>query len=505
VSTPSRTEHRHVVVVGSGFAGICMGIKLKESGRHDFVILEKADDLGGTWRDNTYPGATCDVESHLYSYSFAPKPDWSRMFSSQQEIWDYLRSCAERYGVTPHIRYGQHVTGARYDEGANVWRVEVDGAEAWTADALVTGVGALHHPRVPALPGAGDFEGVAFHSADWRHDVDLAGKRVAVLGTGASAIQFVPEIADTAAQVDVYQRTPPWVIPRSDRPISDRERTRFARFPLAQRASRTRIYWTRETYVLGFVTSPRLMKGAEKLARRHIARQVTDPDLAARVTPDYQIGCKRILISNDWYPTLQRDDVELIDHAATEITPDDVVAADGTKRPADVIIYGTGFVAGGALTHLDIVGRRGRRLDAEWTRDGENAYFGMTVHGFPNLFLLLGPNSGLGHSSMIFMIEAQVAHVIKAMGLLDRTGYVEVRDDVQGSFAERVQGALRHTVWSTGCTSWYLDANGRNVAIWPWSSWRYWLTTRLLRRNAYVVEAPTGGHESDTMRRTAHR
>ncbi len=478
-------EHRQVVVVGSGFAGICMGIKLKQSGRDDFVILEQADDLGGTWRDNTYPGAACDVQSHLYSYSFAPNPRWSRRFSPQQEIWDYLRACADRYGVTPHVRYRHRVTAARYDEVAGVWRIEVDGVERWVAAALVMGVGALHQPSMPRVPGTESYAGVAFHSARWRDDVDLTGKRVAVVGTGASAIQLVPEIAGRAAQVDVYQRTAPWVIPRGDRPLTERERRVFAHVPMAQRASRWLIYWMREAAVLGFTVSPRIMRGAEWMARRHIAHQVHDPVLAARVTPDYQIGCKRILISSDWYPTLQRDDVELVTAAVTGLTASGVIAADGVERPADVIVYATGFVVSGNLTRLPVTGRDGRSLPAEWRRDGENAYLGVSVHGFPNLFMLVGPNTGLGHSSMIFMIETQVAHVMGALGLLEQTGYVEVRDDVQRDFVTRVRGALDHTVWNSGCASWYLDEHGRNVAIWPGFTWRYWWKTRRLHRRDY--------------------
>jgi cation diffusion facilitator CzcD-associated flavoprotein CzcO len=497
------SEHRHVVVVGSGFAGICMGIKLKESGRDDFVILEEADDLGGTWRDNTYPGATCDVQSHLYSYSFAPNPNWTRMFSPQQEIWDYLRDCADRYGVSRHIRYRQRVTAARYDDDANVWWIDVDGVETYTADALVTGVGALHRPRIPSLNGADTFAGAAFHSAAWRHDVDLTDKRVAVVGTGASAIQFVPEIADQTRHIDVYQRTAPWVVPRGDRPISDRERTVFARFPLAQRSARNLVYWMREALVLGFALTPRLMKGAELLARRHIARQVKDPDLAAQVTPDYQVGCKRILISNDWYPTLQRPDVDLVTDAVVGLTDGAVVAADGRTRPADVIIYGTGFDVSGNLARLTITGRSGRSLKGEWQRDGQNAYLGIAVHGFPNLFLLVGPNSGLGHSSMIFMIETQVAHVMQALDLLDEAGYVEVRDDVQRAFVSQVRGALDHTVWSTGCSSWYLDAQGRNIAIWPGFTWKYWLRARRLRPADYLLGGPAMAEEPQQHERRA--
>lgn len=504
----SSAIRENVVVVGSGFGGICMGIRLRQAGRTDFVILEHAGDLGGTWRDNTYPGAACDIQSHMYSYSFEPNPRWTRMFSPQQEIWDYLRRCADKYGVTPHIRYHAEVTGARYDEDTARWCVEVNGVEAYSARVLVSAIGVLHQPKIPALPGVETYQGDSFHSAQWRHDVDLTGKRVAVVGTGASAIQFVPEIAKQAAQVDVYQRTAPWIMSRGDRPLTGREHKLFESLPFAQRLRRTAMYWALESRVLGFAMTPKLMKGAEWMARRHIRNQISDPELAAKVTPDYQIGCKRILISNDYYPTLTRDNVEVVTEGIREVRAGGIVTKDGTERPADAIIYGTGFVVSGNLRHIKVLGREGRDLNTEWDREGENAHLGITVNGFPNFFLVVGPNTALGHNSMIFMIEAQTSYVTQALAALDEvpgeTSYVEVRPEVQKSFSERVQGALDHTVWNSGCSSWYLDAKGRNIAIWPSFTWRYWLKTRRLRRSEFVVGTASPAESTRPAETVAH-
>jgi cation diffusion facilitator CzcD-associated flavoprotein CzcO len=467
-----------VVIVGSGFAGIGMAIKLKQAGRHDFVVLEKADDLGGTWRDNTYPGAVCDVQSHLYSYSFELNPSWTRLYAPQQEIWDYLRHCADKYGVTPHIRFGSTVTAARYDQGRRTWRIEIDGQDDMTAGVVVSAVGALHLPNVPNLSGADRFAGPAFHSAQWRHDVDLKGLRVAVVGTGASAIQFVPEVAKTAAHVDVYQRSAPWVLPSANRDISPRARRIFTRLPGAQRFVRTGIYWYRELFTLGFVYFPRFMSKAEAIASRHLARKVADPELRAKLTPDYQIGCKRVLISDDYYPTLQQPHVELVTDPIEEVTATGIRTRDGADRPADVIVFGTGFVVSGNMRGIEVAGRDGRVLSEEWKRDGENAYLGLVVAGFPNFFMLVGPNTGLGHTSMVFMIEAQIGFVLRALRLIDKGDDVEIPRDVQLAFADDLQDTLDQTVWNSGCTSWYLDEHGRNIAIWPGFTWQYWWQTR---------------------------
>ena len=476
-----------IVIVGSGFSGLCMAIKLKQAGFDDFVVLEKAGDLGGTWRENTYPGCACDVQSHLYSYSFEPNPDWSRMFSPQPEIRAYLRHCADKYGVASHIRYHAEVTGAEYDDATRTWRIDVRDNAPITCRAMVFGMGPLHIPNIPEIPGLERFAGPTFHSAEWDHEVDLRGKRVAVVGTGASAIQFVPAIAPEVAHLDLFQRTPPWIMPKPDREIGDRERELFARVPAVQRARRHAIYWVNESRIPGF-DNPKLMRLAQRVPIRHIHKQIADPELRAKVTPDHTMGCKRTLLSDDYYPALTRDNVDVITGGIAEITEDAVVTADGVAHPADVIIFGTGFHVTDALDAMRLTGRGGVKLSEAWA-DGMSAYLGTAVSGFPNMFMLVGPNTGLGHSSMIFMIEAQVHYIMDCLRLLSRSGAtaLDVRPRVQRRFNESLQNHLSGTVWASGCTSWYLDANGRNTTVWPGFTWRFWLRTRRARPADYEL------------------
>jgi cation diffusion facilitator CzcD-associated flavoprotein CzcO len=488
-------EVTDVVVVGSGFSGICTAIQLKRAGRHDFVIVEKADDIGGTWRDNTYPGCACDVPSHLYSFSFEPNPYWSRMFPSQEEIGAYLRHCVDAYGLAPHLRFGAEVTGARFDEDSGRWQVAVNGVEALDCRILVAGVGALHHPKVPDLPGLASFAGTSFHSARWRHDHELTGRRVAVLGTGASSVQFVPRIAPHVARLDLYQRTPAWVTPKRDPAIgADRQRL-YAHHPAAQRTVRSVLYWALEARGIGFTTTPKAMRLLEREARTHLRRQVADPELRARLTPSYQIGCKRILLSDDFYPSLQQDNVHLVTDPIAEVTPEGIRTVNGTRRDVDTIIFGTGFDVSANLVCLDLVGREGRSLRDVWVEEGVGAHLGITVSGFPNLFLLLGPNTGLGHTSVLFMIEAQARYVARALDLMDASAAstIDVRAETQRRFVNRVQSRLSRTVWQSGCRSWYLDENGRNFSIWPHASWRYWLQTRRPRREDFVLDLCRSG------------
>lgn len=476
-----------IVIVGSGFSGLCMAIKLKQAGFDDFAILEKAGELGGTWRDNTYPGCACDVQSHLYSYSFEPNPNWSRMFSPQPEIRAYLRHCADKYGVSPHIRYDTEVTGAEYDDASRTWRVDIRDGAPITCRAMMFGMGPLHIPHIPEIPGLERFAGPAFHSARWDHGADLRGKRVAVVGTGASAIQFVPAIAPEVAHLDLFQRTPPWIMPKPDRAISARERALFERFPAAQRARRHAIYWVNESRIPGF-DNPKLMKLAQRVPIRHIERQIADPELRAKVTPDHTMGCKRTLLSDDYYPALTRDNVDVITDGVAEITEDAVVTEDGVAHPADVIIFGTGFHVTDALDAMRLTGRGGVKLSEAWA-DGMSAYLGTTVSGFPNMFLLIGPNTGLGHSSMIFMIEAQVHYIMDCLRLLSRgkAAAMDVRPRVHRRFNESIQNHLSGTVWASGCTSWYLDANGKNTTVWPGFTWRFWMRTRRARQADYEL------------------
>ncbi|MEV4107527.1 NAD(P)/FAD-dependent oxidoreductase [Nonomuraea sp. NPDC049695] len=477
-----------LAIIGSGFAGIGMAIKLKEAGFHDFVILEKAAELGGTWRDNTYPGCACDVPSHMYSYSYELNPDWSRMFSPQEEIWDYMRSCADKYGVTQHIRYGKRVVALEYDDARRDWSVATDDGETFRTNAVVSAIGALHIPKFPEISGRESFAGPAFHSAEWDHSIDLTGKRVAVIGTGASAIQFVPQIAPVAGRLTVFQRTPPWIHPKPDFAFS-RGARRILRAPGLARTMRGALYWALESRALGFTVDPRLMKVHEKLARRHLEAQVPDPALRRRLTPDYLIGCKRILISSDYYPALNRDNVELVTDEIAEIRPYSIVDAAGVEHEVDVIVYGTGFKVVDAIQDQHIVGRGGLKLQDAW-QDGIETYYGITTAGFPNLFFLLGPNTGLGHNSVVFMIESQVRYVIDCLRLLSRTQAraVEVKPGVQQAFGRRLRERLDPLVWNAGgCTSWYLDEHGVNRTIWPGFTFEYWARTRRVKPEAYEL------------------
>jgi len=466
-----------------------MAIRLKQAGYHHFVILEKNDDLGGTWRDNKYPGCACDVPSHMYSFSFELNPGWSRMFAPQHEIWQYMRRCAGKYGVAAHIRYGCAVERMEWDDTLGRWRIATAAGELYTARAIVSGIGALHVPSIPEIPGADRFAGAAFHSAQWDRSGDLSGQRVAVVGTGASAIQFVPEIAKHARRVHVFQRTPPWIHPRPDFEIPPAIRDTFAAAPLVMRAFRDGIYWLLEARAVGFAVHPRLMAPLQWIAERHIEHQIGDPALRAKVTPDYTIGCKRILLSSDYYPALTRPNVDLVSSPIARITETGLACADGSACDVDVIIYGTGFKTVEAVAELNVAGRDGVKLQDVW-RGGIEAYHGITVAGFPNFFLLLGPNTGLGHNSVVFMIESQVQHVLSCLRLLARQNgkTIEVRASALRRFNDGIQRRLRRAVWSEGgCKSWYLDADGTNRVLWPGFSFEYWARTKRARRTDYVI------------------
>ncbi|PPK68960.1 NAD(P)/FAD-dependent oxidoreductase [Actinokineospora auranticolor] len=473
--------HTGVVVVGTGFSGMGMAIRLRRDGREDFVVLEKAHDFGGTWRDNTYPGCACDIQSHMYSFSFEQKSDWSRSFAPQPEIWDYLRGVAAKWDLARFTRFGTEVTGARWDAEECRWHVATAGGDTYVARFLVAGVGALHLPSIPDLPGIERFQGAAFHSARWDHDFDLAGKRVAVIGTGASAVQFVPEIARRVASLTLFQRTPPWVMPKPDHEMPDWARRVFDRVPGARRAYRNALYWVNEVRAVGFNGHPGVLRLASKLAERNIHRAVKDPELAARLTPDYVMGCKRVLISNDYYPTFNRDNVHLDTSGVAEVREHSVVGHDGREHPVDAIIYGTGFHVTDSFDYLDITGRDGVDLAKQWREHGINTHLGITVAGFPNLFFLLGPNTGLGHNSVVFMIESQLRYITDAMRLADRhqAEAIDVRRTAQDHFNTEIQRKLANGIWTRGgCQSWYLDAKGVNRTIWPGFTWRYWLRTR---------------------------
>jgi cation diffusion facilitator CzcD-associated flavoprotein CzcO len=439
------------------------------------------------------------VPSHLYSFSFAPNPDWSSSFSPQPEIQDYLRRTTDDFGIRPHLRFGAEVRHARWDDARERWHIETS-AGTYEAQFLVSATGALSDPSVADLPGLENFSGTTFHSARWRHDHDLSGERVAVIGTGASAIQFVPQIQPRVGQLSVFQRTPPWIVPRWDRPFTRPERWLFRHLPVTQRLARTGIYWSREAYVLGFAFDPRLMRAAELVARAHLRRQVPDPELRARLTPDYTIGCKRILISNDYLPALSQPNVDLITAGITEVRERSILTADGAERLVDTIIFGTGFHVTDMPVASRIVGRNGVRLADHW-RDGAHAHRGTTTGGFPNLFMLVGPNTGLGHTSQVFMIESQINYVADALRSADARGAatVEVLPAAEAAWNARVQADMEGTVWTSGqCASWYLDSSGRNTTLWPSFTFRFRRETRRFDPAAYHFGLPATAAEPAT-------
>lgn len=479
-----------IAIIGSGFAGLCMAIKLKEAGLHDFLIFEQADALGGTWRDNHYPGCACDVQSHVYSFSFAPNAQWTQQFAPQTQILGYLEQCARQFGLLPHLRFGMGLAQAQFDNAQQRWTLSFNQGRHVSARVLVSGMGGLSRPAIPDIAGLESFKGERFHSQQWNHHYPLKGKRVAVIGTGASAIQFVPQIAGQVAHLSLFQRTAPWIMPKPDRQIRGIERWLFKHLPLTQRLMRGAFYWALEARVVGFARQPKLMKLVQKIALRHLHKQVPRPSLRKALTPDYSIGCKRILLSNDYYPALLRSNVQVVTENLLRIEADAVVTADGIKHPVDCIIFGTGFQATDPLPRGCIIGRDAVDLVDCW-HDGAHAYLGSSVPGYPNLFLIIGPNTGLGHNSMILMIEAQVTYILDALQHMQRQGIatVEVKPQVESAYNLRLQEKLKRAIWSTGgCQSWYLDPRtGKNTTLWPGSTWRFKQLTRHFALKDYLL------------------
>lgn len=487
-SAPTDTTCQ-IAIIGTGFGGLGMAMQLKRAGFDDFTLLEKSTAVGGTWRDNHYPGAACDVESHLYSFSFAPKYDWTRKFAGQPEILGYLEACAHEYGLREHIRFNTEIASAAFQDDEQRWHLTTTSGETLSAAILITACGQLNQPAYPAIPGAATFAGSTFHSARWDHSVPLSGRRVAVIGTGASAIQFVPEIVPEAGEVSVFQRSGAWVVPKSDGPFSDGAKQRFARWPWLARAYRAAIYCKNESRALAFTRWAFLLKPHVLLARRAIRRQMADQDKQQRLTPNYAIGCKRILLSNDWYPAIDAEHVDLVTDDIERIDEQGVVTADGHHHPADVLIYGTGFQATDFLTPMQIHGRDGQDLNTAW-RNGAHAYKGITVHGFPNFFMLYGPNTNLAHNSIIFMLESQMRYVLQAVRQLQdqRITTLEVRRDREDAFDADIQDSLAHTVWQSGCNSWYVNAAGRNTVNWPGFTFSFRRATAALDLADYHVQ-----------------
>jgi cation diffusion facilitator CzcD-associated flavoprotein CzcO len=457
-------EALDAIIIGASFGGLCAAIKLKQAGLTRLTVLEKADRLGGTWRDNTYPGAACDVPSRLYSYSFAMNPDWSRAYSGQAEIQAYMEACADRFGVRRYFRFGAEVARADWDAAAGLWTVTLTGGETLGAPVLVSGLGQLNRPSFANIPGRETFQGDSWHSARWRHDVDLAGKTVGCIGAGASAIQYIPELVKTAGKVVVFQRTPNYIVPRLDKPISETQKALFRALPVVDRAQRWLIWQLMDWRFNAFKQGTKSAAGFRKVAMDYLDATVTDPVLKAKLTPDYPIGCKRVLVSDDYYQAIVQPNVELVTEDVKAVTPAGVVTGDGVEHPCDVLVFGTGFETTSFLAPLAITGENGLTLDEAW-KDGAEAYLGVTVAGFPNLFLLYGPNTNLGHNSIILMIEAQVAYMVEALKTAAGRP-LKVKPAAQARFNTQLQKDLEATAWAGSCSSWYKTASGKITNNW---------------------------------------
>jgi cation diffusion facilitator CzcD-associated flavoprotein CzcO len=483
-----------VIVIGSGFGGLGAAIRLKRKGVRDIVILERAESVGGTWRDNTYPGAACDIPAHLYSFSFDLKHDWSTVYPQQPEIREYLEELTDKYDLRSQIEFGADVSEARFDESRAIWQVGTTDGRSFEGEVLIAAPGPLSEPQIPEVPGREEFGGVQFHSAQWDHDVDLAGRRIGVVGTGASSVQIVPQIAAQAAELIVFQRSAPWIIPRLDREYSDRAKKAFRTIPGLQRLYRAGIYWQKELRFAGFRADSPMMKVAESYAQAHMRRQIGEPALQEKLVPDYPMGCKRVCISSDYYPALNRDNVELVTESIERVTRDGILLADGREVPLDVLIWGTGFDVVGVFGGATIRGSDGREIDETWSPHPK-AYLGTTIPGFPNLFLVLGPNTGLGHNSMIYMMESQFRYIIDAMRrLIDPdVAYLDVREEALERFVEQVTARNDELVWASGCDSWYLN-QGYNFALWPGWTFEYRMKMREFDEESYriVTQAELG-------------
>lgn len=500
---PVPATHVRVAIIGAGFAGIGTGVALKRAGV-DFVILERATDVGGTWRDNAYPGCQCDVPSSLYSFSFAMEPNWQHTYARQPEIEAYLRRCANQFGIRPHIRFGHNVEEARWDSTKAHWTIRCAGGSSWTADMLVAANGPLSEPKPLDVPGLHTFEGTICHSAAWNHDHDLTGERVAVIGTGASAIQIVPDIQPKVGHLSVFQRTAPWVLPHPGRHTLRWERAAYRLVPGLQRLARFGVYCSRETLAMGMVYQPRLLGVLGWLGRAHLRRQVPDPTLRARLTPSFVPGCKRILLSNRYYPALSQPNVTLVTEPIVGVRPHGIVTADGAEHEVDTIVLATGFFVTDNPMYERIVGAESRSLASVWADQGMQAYLGTAVPGFPNMFLLAGPNTGIGHTSLVMMIEAQVRYLVRAITAIDALAggasrnsaaggrAIDVRPEVLHAYTDELQHKMQSTVWTTGsCASWYLDAQGQNPTLWPDWTWRFLARTRTFDLGDYVVVQPS--------------
>jgi cation diffusion facilitator CzcD-associated flavoprotein CzcO len=476
------TDTHQVVIVGSGFAGIAQAVALKRAGVSDFVLLEKADEVGGTWRENTYPGAECDVPSALYSYSFAHNSAWRYKWSEQSQILDYMRHVADEQGVRAHVRFGAELASAVWDASSEQWALRLVDGRLMRARYLVSAVGQLHHPAIPVIEGAETFAGPAFHSARWRHDVDLTGKRVAVIGNAASAVQFIPQVAKSAAQLTVFQRSANWILPKQDRVYLPIEQTLSEKFPWLARLYRFRLWLFGELFLYGIMKGNRLLRNwAQGETRRYLERTIPDAALREKLIPDYPMGAKRVLFSDDYYSALAQPNVELVTDGVERLCAHGVVCRSGRVIEADVLVYGTGFRTNPFLSPMQITGVNGVTLREAW-RGGAQAYLGVTTAGFPNLFMLYGPNTNLGSNSMLVMIEAQSRYIAQCVA----SGRVlAVRAQVERDYNVRLQERLSHMAWNAVAQSWYKDG-GRITNNWPGSTFEYLLRMRRVDWSAYA-------------------
>ncbi len=477
-----------IAIIGSGFAGIGAAIQLKKAGIDSFTIFERANEIGGTWRDNTYPGAACDVPSHVYAFSFEQKPDWSRTFAESGEIQEYLLGLVEKWKLRSHLRLNTEIVDARFDEAGAKWTLTTDDDSCVTARVVISGVGGLVDPSLPDIKGIESFGGEVFHTARWSHEHDLTGRNVAVIGTGASAVQVVPSIAPQVAKLSVYQRTPGWVLPKRDTIYTEAQKQRLARQPFRLRALRFVKYWLSELVgPMVFLDAPRLSAVGQAGSLAHLKASVKDPELRAKLTPNFQFGCKRILISSDYWSSFERENVDLVTEPIEEIRHDGLQTTDGVLHAADVIVLATGFDLGLANAPFPVTGRGGKTLAEAW-KDGAVAYKGMTVSGFPNWFILMGPNTGPGHTSVLVYTEAQIEHTLQAIQRIrrDDLAFVDVKQEVQDAYNARIQGRMKHMVWSN-CKSWYLNPDGSNHALYPGFAAEYALRARRFRASEYEL------------------
>jgi len=464
------------LIIGAGMSGICMGIKLAQRGISNFLIVEKSPEVGGTWYDNSYPGACCDVASVLYSYSFEPNPNWSRKFSPHDEIQAYFANCVSKYQLGGRIRLNTGVTNARFDEALGIWRVQLESGEELCAKVLVSGLGQLNRPNIPKFSGAETFAGDSFHSARWRHDFDLSGKRVAIIGNAASALHFIPKVAACVEQLTVYQRSANYVVKRNDRDYTPAEKGRYTRYPWLQKLQRLGVYLRGEALFYPVMKAKSWLRPYyEKWAREHLEEHIHDQELRRKLTPDYPVGCKRILVSDDYYQAFARTNVELVTSPITSISQSGVCSEDEVPRDVDVIIYGTGFEASEFLSGVEFYGTGGVSLKEAWV-DGAEAYRGVSVAGFPNFFMLYGPNTNLGSNSIIFMVERQVNYIVRCVDkiLSHHLTSLDVNKGVMRAYNDRKQGELANTVWVASCDSWYKNDAGKVVNNWPHSTLAYW-------------------------------